>query len=724
MTGETTKIGSLQNLTRTPESALVPFSILSEEESYKTDVSGLRQTLLFENAFTTLAEGTAATKTDDSFFVYSDDTKNFVLGWMKTVGGAVPILGGDANQVKYSTTTGIKKAVELTGPSGAGKITNAEGVNLQNISNTVYGVNTIAELKKYVPSYQNETVEVKGYNSKNDYGGGLFTYDKNSTAADDGIFTIVTDSGARFIKLTDNRNITLAECGLLLNGTTVETAKLRTAISVVSSKGLFVINGLSATVVVDGTITIDLHKVGLTDLQISYVYPGGVAPTTPTAVVALEGTSGTPSASRRILFSKVRIWGPTSRDTAPVYGFLVKPTSNLANALIEDCQVIQLRYAIVFGTNSYLITFVNFTVSRVHCALVDTTYVGIETAITNAGENVRFIGGVIANSNSALYFTGYEVGMKFYSTSFDYLGGPLSVSYRIFTISKQGVNLKFEDCHFESGNVNDGVTAEFFYCTASVNVTIIGGNFVYGNSTYNNSPYFFYDNTAGKSSFTLTGTRIFGLGFRRWSNIVPKSFYPEVNYDVSEVYSAISDNNRYLIDQNMKVSTIPDLWYAGGTRTSRLESNQLLISQTTVDDGTGTMVTALKVTKKASASNAIVYLVVNRPNNDFGPAARIAFKVSTAATLSSAVNFTLSLFKDFGEKDTYNVPVQVSTLSTWQVGVTAMTETFTDAVIRGSLGRSPTFIGYDKMLLGININALPSGTDFFITNVRIDQPWS
>lgn len=514
---------------------------------------------------------------------------------------------------------------------------------------------------------------------------------------------------------------TLKGLGVAVDG----TDQTKSLVQAIYTASLYngVIDGRGASVTVSDSITIDLHKAGLKNITINYVYPNGAKPTSPTCIVKLEGSTPSSSANTKMVFERVAITGPDPRSIAPIHGLLINPSANLANLLIDNCSVSQVNSAVVFGSNSYLINFNNFIASRYNIAISDTVATGIEASISNAGENIRFYGGVLANGNSFCTLNGIEATISFSKMSFDYSGGKVGTNIKQWVLSRQGINMFYDACHFESGNVNDGVTDNYFHATKSVNVVIRGGWMVFGSTTYNDCPYFFYDETGGKSTFSLDGTRLFGLGIKKWSNVKPEVFMPVVNYDVSNVSSAISDRSGFLVDQNFSQSALPDFWYASGTRTSRIESDQLTLSQSTTDDGAGNTVNCLKISRKASAFNAIANLICQRPPNKFGPAIRFKIKSTAAISLTTPIYITIWLFKESGLRDAYGVPLSTTKLSTWQTAISTLTTTFAEVASRGSIGQNPNFIGYDRVLIEININGLPSGySDVYITDARIDQP--
>lgn len=514
---------------------------------------------------------------------------------------------------------------------------------------------------------------------------------------------------------------TLKGLGVAVDGTDQTTSLVQAIYTASLYNG--VIDGRGASVTVSDSITIDLHKAGLKNITINYVYPNGAEPTSPTCIVKLEGSTPSPSANTKMVFERVAITGPVPRSIAPMHGLLINPSANLANLLIDNCSVSQVNSAVVFGSNSYLINFNNFTASRYNIAISDTVATGIEASISNAGENIRFYGGVLANGNSFCTLNGIEATISFSKMSFDYSGGKVGTNIKQWVLSRQGINMFYDECHFESGNVNDGVTDNYFHATESVNVVIRGGWMVYGSTTYNDCPYFFYDETGGKSTFSLDGTRLFGLGIKKWANVCPVKFLPAINYDASSTRSYISDKSRMVADQGFAASSFVDDWYVSGTRTSKTDSDQASVVLGYTTDSAGNTVKALVVTKKPSVVNSVIYLVAPRPNNDFGPSLTFNVKADTAVTLSTPIYVTASLMKGNSIRDAFGVEGANALLSTWTTNITALDTTTQTVSLRGSLGRNQAFLGYDKVLIAINISSLPSANVFYITDFNLQQAW-
>lgn len=110
-----TKITELPTVTRVVESGVMPVSLTGAgEDTYKVDVTQLRKTLNFDNAYTSLADGIAGTAPDGVFFVYTDVSKEFVQGWVRAGSGASALLDADNLQVIYSTGKHSRNSLTAT----------------------------------------------------------------------------------------------------------------------------------------------------------------------------------------------------------------------------------------------------------------------------------------------------------------------------------------------------------------------------------------------------------------------------------------------------------------------------------------------------------------------------------------------------------------------------------------------------------------------------------
>lgn len=110
------KITELPALSVASENGFIPIAQVKEEnDTYKVTLKKLRESILFENAYTDTASGVANTVNGDTFFVYTDSTKEHVQGWVNAGSGATPLLNGEGEQITYGTYALLNKALKDKG---------------------------------------------------------------------------------------------------------------------------------------------------------------------------------------------------------------------------------------------------------------------------------------------------------------------------------------------------------------------------------------------------------------------------------------------------------------------------------------------------------------------------------------------------------------------------------------------------------------------------------
>lgn len=109
MSNDTQKISELGSAASVPENSMVPIVTVPTETNQIT-LSSLRSVLNFESAFDTIELGLAGTEKNEPFFVYTDDTRSFVNGYLNQGGGTYTSLldkdGKQINNVVYSKIIG------------------------------------------------------------------------------------------------------------------------------------------------------------------------------------------------------------------------------------------------------------------------------------------------------------------------------------------------------------------------------------------------------------------------------------------------------------------------------------------------------------------------------------------------------------------------------------------------------------------------------------------
>ncbi|HCI4371079.1 TPA: hypothetical protein NO682_005548, partial [Klebsiella pneumoniae] len=100
-------------------------------------------------------------------------------------------------------------------------------------------------------------------------GGGFFYYDdEDAISPEDFILTFVSKSGGRWKRKLDSKIIDISMAGIICDGITDETIKLKSLIDFLSSLGGYIINGGGRKIITSSTVEIDLSKVGLVNIDL------------------------------------------------------------------------------------------------------------------------------------------------------------------------------------------------------------------------------------------------------------------------------------------------------------------------------------------------------------------------------------------------------------------------------------------------------------------------
>lgn len=521
------------------------------------------------------------------------------------------------------------------------------------------------------------------------------------------------------------KTVTLEALKIKTDGTD-QTNEFQRAINYLESlTEYWTIDGKGEEISVTNGIRINIQKLGIMNVSIKYTYLSGITPKKSVYILDINGSGNIALEEfNKPILKNIHVVGPTNRDRAPIYAYKFNPEGNLANIIVDNCSSRNTNAALVFGSNAYLITFENFTASGFITGITDTIVTGDEKKISNAGENIRFNGGVFFNSRSIMDILGMVVTFSFNNTSFDYTGDDINIDAVQFRLRKNGINLNMNNCHFESGNKFSGVTANYFEAEESVCVNIIGGWIIFGSKKYNKIPYFFYDKNYGKASFKLDGTKIWGMSIEKWSNIVPDKFMPIINFDNSMASSKISDRCPWLIDQTFKEKLIVDNWFANGERISRLESEKIKLERTEIRILEANY-PALKITRKNSDNNAIAAIYAKVSNNAFKPSVTFKIRADSNIELKKGIEIKICLLKKSNIIDSHGTPNIDKKTTIWSSRIRKLTTDFVDTTICAQLIKDQICIGYDEVGIFINIDELPFPLvkAIYITDFVINKPF-
>ena len=165
------KISELQSSTGPSENAYFPLSEANNDFSEKVSVTTLRETIGFENTFPTIAIALLATKESDVFFVYDDENKENVLGYVNQGNGNYSALMTDSNvQLRYATSNFVVNSLFF-----------------------LRGTKGFEELRTIKPWYEGQMIKLKSYYVDGITGGGEFI--ARLTAGVDGSGVITAGEG-------------------------------------------------------------------------------------------------------------------------------------------------------------------------------------------------------------------------------------------------------------------------------------------------------------------------------------------------------------------------------------------------------------------------------------------------------------------------------------------------------------------------------------------------
>jgi hypothetical protein len=587
---------------------------------------------------------------------------------------------------------------------------------------------SVSSLRMIEPTDENQYIETLSYADKlvNELpiGGARYEYDKSDRSSDDdGVLTFVTQAGARWKLISNTNTLPIYIAGIIGNGDD-EGFNLNKIISSLRDDAIkrntrWVIDGCGATVTSSIGIYIDLAYVGIKSLTINS-NPGVVSSGNFYACY-LDGSVESASNNYRYVFDNIFLLGPEN-NRENIHALKIAPAKTLQGFSPVNLSISQFDGGLVFGSNAYILDFVNPHVMRCVTPITDTVAVGEVSSISNAGENIRFSGGVIANSKKLMNFKGIEIGLVLNATSLDYFGGNLSENHAAITIATNGAAIDFNSTWIETGNVNSGLTDNFMNIVGSgvsAKISFRGGRVLLGSTTYNNTPIFINDES-GKSSVSIDGTYLLGLGIKQWISDKGQfdKFLPAINYDSSLASGRIGGVSKFVLDPNFKDSKIPDEWYAQGNQSSRLTSNLITAERVQLSDGSY----ALKVQKKTTGG-AILSLCVPVARNKFNPQVRLNIYTEASLSLSVPIYINASMAGVRGYDGDYGRPFVSSSRQTWQYTLANLNAGDNAILIQSQLAVSNENSKYDHVVVSINVDGMSLSDVIYIKQIEIDKPY-
>lgn len=182
------KISELSPSSNPSENAFLPLSEANGIASEKVSIGTLRETLGFENAFNDITAALDKTLEGNVFFVYEDEKKDYVLGYVNQGNGTYSALMSDSTtQVRYATSAHIVNSLFM-----------------------LQGVESFDALRTLKPWYEGQRVTLKSYYKDGVTGGGEFV-SRLTTGEDDSGF-IASGEGFYWERVSDE--ILLTQYGI------------------------------------------------------------------------------------------------------------------------------------------------------------------------------------------------------------------------------------------------------------------------------------------------------------------------------------------------------------------------------------------------------------------------------------------------------------------------------------------------------------------------------
>ncbi|QPX76956.1 amylovoran biosynthesis protein [Serratia phage vB_SmaM-Kodama] len=166
-------------------------------ETQRITVSELRKLMDYGNAFSDLNAAIAATVKDQQFYVFVDDSKEFVYRYVNMGGIASPVLDMSGNPLREPTKELVKHLEQIRSSVGFGLIGQ---------------IKSFDELRATEPTFPGQRVLLSGYREGANYGGGEFFHDvSDKNAADNSGTVAVTPGGARWKRVIVDTSTNHAE---------------------------------------------------------------------------------------------------------------------------------------------------------------------------------------------------------------------------------------------------------------------------------------------------------------------------------------------------------------------------------------------------------------------------------------------------------------------------------------------------------------------------------
>lgn len=588
-------------------------------------------------------------------------------------------------------------------------------------------VESIADLSNLSP-WDGQTVQLKSYHPKLNLGKAICNYNAANKNINDGYINL----NGWTLDISSNR-VTVHQLGIKSDGTD-EGVSLNMLVSYLASYAKSIDTPLTLTsnnlpIIVSTTVNVDTSWVRLENILLTTT--ASFNPTTSTPILHIDATTNDQS-NTVVRLKNVVVKGPGWRTTNPVHGVYIRPSASMKLGNIQGLCITDVNYGIVLGSNAYLITFTDCVVSRCGVNLVDSVTAQLETSTTNCGENISFNHCALGESNQIAKISNYNgvSHFSFTNVSFDYNGGQ-NKNNIAFDLT-QG-EYDFHSCHFESGNVNDGIHANYFNVSPGTNVSLFGGWIMF-NANYNQIPYFFYTTSVadrGKQSmFNVYGTAIYAPGVQWWMNAGMGEFKPNIEISDYTTSGNWQQRNTLMLNGDVKNTTnLVDFWYVGFnstlsaakiTQTNITTTSQMSVSAT----GSGILVSRLISAVDDATKGGMCYLLVPRPRSRYNPNLTVTYHSDQDLDISAnKIYITCEPVQWMGQFDTYGLPTNINPYETiGSATISTLSKTSQSVSPVTYAAQSDMFQNCNYILVTINFSTITAATNLYLTNISLSQP--
>ncbi|CAM3465399.1 hypothetical protein SB6411_05572 [Klebsiella spallanzanii] len=532
-------------------------------------------------------------------------------------------------------------------------------------------------------------------------GGGDYEYDPDDTTTpDDGILTIVTAGGARWKKVLTSLSLTCFDAGLYPSGGD-DTEALNKLFSTVSSyrltHGRFRLDmmGLDFTSTTGNTVEFDPNSIELVDFTIENTL---YETTTAFAIVRCRPTipfqSGVEFVKGNV--ERLIIKDATRRTDSPVTALHLTSDVNgaFSSVIFNELNISSPKYGIAFGNHCYLVTF-NGGSCTADKDLVTSIKAGLESAITDTGENFLFNG---VGLHGGQVFEWDTIGAEF-----NLVGSKLDFT-RLGKNSASGFVLKLDGGHVEFNNSYERwfESSKPAYISFKPTWLVCDGS----NAT---TDHLFYDDT-GANQLSVDSDITYWSGTAVKSMINTRLLSDKSNSLQGLQPAVRGDLNKYLVDGTFTRSTLVDRWYAdmNASRTDRLTTDTTTLTRSTTNDVSGNTFGCLTIVKKSTVGEGYssgAQLVVKVPRGTTPAHIKFKYKATTEG-VPVVITTRLVTVLTF---DSNGIPVFGDRIIT--SAATTVTAGTTVAEYRSSTGLNVVqdYMTYDYVQLSISLFNVPTG---------------